>query len=320
MPTPRAGLLALCLLLTFLAAPPLHSGVVAFPESSGEGAARRAEQAAPSISSPTGSIQANPEDPVAVPRFAPEAAGNQEFAHPSNDSTMIAQGRETRPQPTYRNLSLQPEAFLMGRRLGKRFSPAQPEKSILVGTLTINSELRTLQTTRTQTDDGEEVEIALGGTPGLLTWNARNGSRSSSVEATRDARELVERVVLDSPDQFVLAQLRGASYATVSRNVRPTDAGDNYAGPLWNIVRIGEPERDEQKKPQSAWRLYYINTRTGLIDRIVSELRGETIEAEVSGWVTVNGENAPTQITWTRQGKTIMEYRLTSFSRGQNIS
>lgn len=61
MATPRAGLLALCLLLTFLAAPPLHSGVVAFPESSGEGAARRAEQAAPTISSPSANGQGNQE-------------------------------------------------------------------------------------------------------------------------------------------------------------------------------------------------------------------------------------------------------------------
>jgi hypothetical protein len=174
-----------------------------------------------------------------------------------------------------------------------------------------------VQTTRTQTDDGEQVEITIAGTPGSLTWDAKGGARSAAGQATGDHRDLIERLVLDSPDQFVMAQLRGASYSTVARNVRPTKADDNYAGPLWNIVRVGEPKGSEEKRPQSAWRLYYINTRTGLIDRIVSELRGESIEAEISDWTIVNGESVPGQIIWSINGQRIMQYRLTNFSRGQ---
>jgi hypothetical protein len=135
----------------------------------------------------------------------------------------------SRSKNTQRNLSLQPEAFNMGRRLGQRFSPDRRERSILAGTLTIGSEQRSVQTARTQTDDGEQVEITIAGSPDLLTWEARQGALSSSRRATGSDRELIERLVLDSPDQFVLAQLRGASYYTTAYNVRPADAGDNYA-------------------------------------------------------------------------------------------
>ena len=216
-----------------------------------------------------------------------------------------------------RNLSLQPAALNMGRRLGKRFSPARHEKSILVGTLLIGGDQRVVRTTRTQTNEGEQVEIQMAGSQGSLTWDSTEGPLSSRSRPSAADRELIERLVLDSPDQFVLGQLRGASYFTVARNVRPDDAGDNYAGPLWNIVRVDDPERNQEKRPQSQWRLYYINTSTGLIDRIVSEVNGQQIVAEISGWGEANGEKVPTEIIWTRQGQTLMTYRLTNFSHNQ---
>jgi hypothetical protein len=216
-----------------------------------------------------------------------------------------------------RNLSLQPTALNVGRRLGKRFSPARQEKSILIGTLVIGGEQRVVRTTRTQTNDGEQVEIQIAGSQASLTWDSTDGPLSARSRPGAADRELIERLVHDSPDQFVLGQLRGASYFTVARNVRPVDAGDNYAGPLWNIVRVDDPERDQEKRPQSQWRLYYINTATGVIDRIVSEVNGQQIVAEISAWDEANGEKVPTEITWTRQGQTLMTYRLTNFSHNQ---
>jgi hypothetical protein len=99
-------------------------------------------------------------------------------------------------------------------------------------------------------------------------------------------------------------QLRGASYYTVARSVRPADAPDGYDGPLWTIVRV--------------WRLYYINTATGLIDRIESEVEGQLIVAEISSWTEQDGEKLPAQIVWTRNGQTLMQYSLTNFSQSQN--
>jgi hypothetical protein len=215
-----------------------------------------------------------------------------------------------------RNLSLQPEAFNLSRRLGKRFSPNKRAQSVLVGTLIVGAERQVVRVVRRQTDDSEQVEINLAGSRNPLTWDAVQGAKEAG-EGAGSKRVLIERLVLDSPDQFVLAQLRGASYQTVARNVRPEEAGDNYAGPLWNVVRVNDPQRDGQKRANSLWRLYYINIRTGLIDKIVSEVDGERIEATLSGWTEVNGEKVPGDLTWTRQGQTLMQFRLTNFSHVQ---
>jgi len=217
-------------------------------------------------------------------------------------------------RPT-RNLSLQPAAFNVGRRLGQRFGTNRLEQSILIGTLTIGNNQENVQLVRQQTNDGEEIQIAVGGT--LLTWKASEGAMSANGPATGAERQLIEQLVLDSPDQFVLAQLRGASYYVIARSMRPEGVADNYSGPLWNIVRVDDPERDEAKRPQSAWRLYYINTATGFIDRIVSEIQGQRIVAEISGWTEVNGEKVPSQINWARQGQTLMQYHLTTFTHAE---
>jgi hypothetical protein len=215
-----------------------------------------------------------------------------------------------------RNLSLQPEAFNLSRRLGKRFASGKRAQSALIGTLTIGAERKVVRVIRRQTDDSEQVEINLAGSREPLTWEAGQRAKEAG-EGAGSERDLIERLVLDSPDQFVLAQLRGTSYQTVGRNVRPEEAGNDYAGPLWNVVRVNDPQRGAQKRAHSPWRLYYINARTGLIDRIVSEVDGERIEAALSGWTEVNGEKVPGEITWTRRGQTIMQFRLTNFSHAQ---
>jgi hypothetical protein len=100
----------------------------------------------------------------------------------------------------------------------------------------------------------------------------------------------------------------------VIRNLRPDDAGDDYSGPIWDVVRVDDPETDEQKRPFSTWRLYYINRTTGLIDKIVSEVLGERTEAQLSEWTERHGEKFPASITWSRGGQTLMTLNLLNVS------
>jgi hypothetical protein len=227
-----------------------------------------------------------------------------------------AQGKSSRRPPARRNLSMQPEAVRAARRLGGRFAPDSRERSVLVGAVTLGAERRNVRVERSQTDDGEGVSIDVEGSQRRLTWDAGQGARASG-EPAADDRDLIERLALDSPDQFVLAQLRGASYYTVARAVRPEGAGDDYAGPLWDIVRVDEANRDADRLSRSPWRLYYVNTRTGLIDKVVSEVAGERVEAALGGWTNAAGEQFPEEISWTRKGQVIMRFNLTNFSHAR---
>jgi hypothetical protein len=182
--------------------------------------------------------------------------------------------------------------------------------------VTLGDDRRPARIIRSQDDDGERLTIALGSGSTTLSWSGADGAKSNGGEAAGDLREIIERLALDSPDQFIMAQLRGASYHTVARNVRPEEAGASltYTGPVWDLVRVAEPSEIAQNGPQSPWRLYYINNSTGLIDKIVSEEQGQTITAEISGWVTQNGETIPTHTVWSLNGQTVMEFTLTNIT------
>lgn len=216
--------------------------------------------------------------------------------------------------PRTRNLRLQPEASRVNRRLGNKFKLSGGSESTLSGTVTLGANRQPVTINRRQTDNGEFVEVLLEGR--RLTWTIAEDIKATQGIATEPERLLVERLVFDSPDQFVLAQLRGASYYTVTRNLRPNDAGENYSGPLWRLVRVNEPQGNDELTRKSRWRLYYINEGTDLIDRVVSEVDGQKIEARIQ-WTENNGEQIPSNIKWTRGGQKIMELEVTAFSQSK---
>jgi hypothetical protein len=217
--------------------------------------------------------------------------------------------------PQTRNLALQPEAFKLSRRIGgDRFTSTTPASVIMQGVISTATSRQNVQINRYQNEDGERVQVALADTPAPLLWDAASGARTSAGLLDLTNRALLERLTFDSADEFILAQLRGASYYVVARSVRPDDAPDEYSGALWDVVRVDDPELDQQKKPLSAWRLYYINTKTGLIDKVVCDSQGDRVEANFSDWTDRSGEKFPAAITWTSNGRTLMSFNLSNVS------
>lgn len=238
--------------------------------------------------------------------------------------TRAANGSSAQPSPIApsrrinkgaRNLSLQPEAARVARQLGKRFGPTSRSVTAFSGQLNTADGQQSITFTRRQTDNGETAELSLSNR--ALTWSAEEGARANANAATGTERLLLERLLLDSPDNFVLAQLRGASYFTVARNVRPTDATDGYNGPLWNLVRVDEPQVDENRRALSTWRIYYINVQTGIPERVEYQLNGKEIRAEFLEWTERQGEKTPSRVQWLSDGQPLMEFRATSVSHNQ---
>jgi hypothetical protein len=251
---------------------------------------------------------------AAVSVFITYARSRPTSKHVDSQSPPQSTAGDVNDASQTRSLALQPEAFKLSRRVGgERFKAKTPVVLIVQGVLSTGTIRQNVRLSRYQTDQGERVEVSLAGAPSL-SWDAASGARTSAGVLDLANRLLLERLTFDSADEFILAQLRGASYYVVARNVRPDDAADDYSGALWDVVRIDDTEQDEQKKPFSAWRLYYINTRTGMIDRIVCDARGDRIEANFSDWTDRSGEKSPSAITWTSHGQTLMSFNLTNVS------
>jgi hypothetical protein len=234
------------------------------------------------------------------------------------ESRLLPQANPLAAGRFYSRLSHQPEADGVRRSLGQRFLGPGRERTILTGTLTVGTDQSPVQLVRTQTDDGERVEIVVGSGGFKMVWTPSDGALVGGRRATGNARAILERLALDSPDEFVLAQLRGASYYTVARGAMPKSAGgsESYTGPIWDIVRVGEPEAKGEDATLSRFRSFHIDTSTGLIARSFSQEQGETIVAEFSQWVDRSGEKIPTQIIWSKDGQTIMKFGVLSVGLG----
>ena len=218
----------------------------------------------------------------------------------------------------YRRLSLQKDADRQRRRLGKRFSMAGREQSVEDGILTVDGQSRGIRIIRRRDSDTERVAVAFENNNNALSWNSVTGALSAGRKANDHDQKILDRLVMDSPDQFILAQLRGANYYTIGRGVRPEEAGgdDNYKGPLWDIVKVTEPTDDNSPSDATHWRLFYINSSTGMIEKIVSREDGDTITALISGWTDQNGEKLPTHITWKRNDQIVMDLNLHAVNHG----
>ncbi len=77
--------------------------------------------------------------------------------------TTVQDKRANSKGVTPRNLSLQPDAAALRRRLGRRFEPTKRNRSLINGTLTVNGSTRGVQIQRRQADAGEEIEIKIQG-------------------------------------------------------------------------------------------------------------------------------------------------------------
>jgi len=220
-----------------------------------------------------------------------------------------AQANASRQGVLNARLSKEPEVNRMRRRLGKRFLTEGNTITEAVGRLSTGDRQQPIRIIRGFNENGETVEIAQGGPNPNLAWSDADGAIANGAQATGETRDLIERLALDSPDQFVLATLKGMAYQLIARNVRPADAGgdSDYKGPLWDLVEITAPQQSIDKTPLSAWRQYYINASTGLIDRILSQENGQIITAELTGWTQQGGETFPAKITWSREKQPFME-------------
>ena len=250
---------------------------------------------------------------VVVSGLAALAARDNEYDIQPPQQPQSPTNGPARATSRFRNLSLQPEAAKLSLRLGQRFIGSDSGVSVLIGELTAGETRIPLRMVRKQDKRGESVEISANGR--ALAWNASSGANGHSPMTDFD-RSLVERVVFDSADAFVLAQLRGASYQVVGKNVRADLGGaDNYDGPLWTVVRVSYERYDSEAKPESVARMFYIDSRTGLVDKVISEVRGEEIEATLDRWTTRDGETFPSLIRWSTGGRQLMEFKVINFER-----
>ncbi|MGH9967662.1 MAG: hypothetical protein ACREBG_07480, partial [Pyrinomonadaceae bacterium] len=192
--------------------------------------------------------------------------------------------------------------------LGDRFESQGRARSILAGTFTRRTGGTPVSTpvtlVRECPDKVRFEELTLSGLrvlghDGTRSWT--QGGGLSEEDAT-----LIEELVRDCVEHFVTGQATGDATLHLGDMFRMDDGSDaTYAGPFYDILRVDDTF---QNSAGTAARptLYYLNSRSGLPERIVYERQvgGTTvkIEVEFSEWITVTGQKLPRRTAWKKNG------------------
>jgi hypothetical protein len=142
------------------------------------------------------------------------------------------------------------------------------------------------------------------GNDGSRPWS-RTGSPS-----TEDLR-LIETIVRDSVEHFIAGQVRGDATFHLGDMFRADDGSNqNYDGPFHDILRVDDAfETPEGTKTRPT--LFYLNSRTGLLEKIVYEREEGKIEVEFGEWITIASQKTPGRIIWKENGSVTNQLVIT---------
>ena len=194
--------------------------------------------------------------------------------------------------------------------LGNRFeSPAQGRSIMTATFMRSKGEPRQFTIIRELPDKLRIEETVLTtqrtiGHDGNRPW-ARTGSLSEE-----DLR-LIETLVRDSVEHFIAGQARGDATFHLGDMFRADDGSNqNYEGPFHDILRVDDAfETLEGTKTRPT--LFYLNSRTGLLEKIAYEREEGKIEVEFREWITIANQKTPGRITWKENGSVTNQLVIT---------
>jgi hypothetical protein len=131
---------------------------------------------------------------------------------------------------------------------------------------------------------------------------------------------LLETLVYDSADQFLVAHARGTSTRFLGSRFR-LDEGDSegYGGPFYDLYQISDLDMTGQE-PRRQTRTYYVNSDTLLLERVryETERAGAVIRVEVlcGDWRDVQGQKFPFSVTRLENGVPVMSINVSAVGVG----
>lgn len=193
--------------------------------------------------------------------------------------------------------------------LGDRFESPGRARCILAGTLTRRTGATRVSTPvvvvrefpdKLRFEEQTLSGIRVLGHDGTRSWGSRGLSEEDAI--------LVEELARDSLERFITSQAMGEATLHLGDMFRMDDGTEaTYAGPFYDILRVDDNFAESASRPT----LYYLNSRTGLPERIVYQRNaGGTavkVEVEFSEWITVTGQKLPRSTVWKEDGVVVAE-------------
>lgn len=216
-----------------------------------------------------------------------------------------------------RRSRLTPHQRELLKALGDRLEKPGKERLTLLGTIT-----RLTEADRSPAPISLTLEFPdrlrleeIRGNKKLIT--AFDGSKTWGQGKTlkRSDEDLVETLLFDSVEHFLLGQLQGYATRLLGTNFRLDDGTNpNYAGPFYDIYEVTD-ELPGATEPRTQTKLYYFNSATALLERVryESDRDGVPVSVEIlfDDWQAVGGQGVPRQLTRRENDQPVLQLNLT---------
>lgn len=197
--------------------------------------------------------------------------------------------------------------------LGDRFERPGQERSILIGTFTrytgADKGTTQVQITREFPDKLRFEEQTPSGLRVFRFDGQRPWVGSGSGTPTDEEARFIEALVRDTVEHFIAGQLASDATRVLGDQYRLDDgSASNYQGPYYDILKVVDTftsANQTDRRPA----FYYLNSQTGLPEKIVYEQQAGAVrvEEEFSDWVTVLGQQIPRGIVRKENGVPVLQ-------------
>lgn len=237
-------------------------------------------------------------------------------------SPAIAQQPNTAAAAYVRRSALWPAHVRLASALGDRIEKPGKERLTAEGTLIRGT--GSGGNIRLVWESPGRVRLDELGT-GQPRTTAFDGARSwsSTGTVTRADEDLLETLINDGAEHFLLAQMNGSATRFLGYRFRPDDGRNaGYRGPFFDIYQMTDLARTGQP-PAPRVKLFYFESDHGLLDRVRYTVvrNGAPIQVEIrfSEWRAVNGQQFPGKISREENGHAVLTFTFHAFETGPAV-
>jgi len=193
--------------------------------------------------------------------------------------------------------------------LGDRFEIEAKARVLITASLTRNGGSPTQLTIVREPGDKLRVEEQAATRLRIL---GHDGSRSwgQGGPPNVDEIEFLDSLVRDSIEHFITGQAAGNATLQLGDMFRLDNGEDpGYVGPFYDILRVEDAYTTAGVR-DSRPTLHYLNSQTGLPERIVYERGSKRVLVEFGNWAVFGGQKVPGRVVWQENGTIIRELTI----------
>jgi len=224
-----------------------------------------------------------------------------------------------------RRARLRPELSAFLGVLGNRLEVPGKERVTITGSLTINAATPVNVRLITESPNRMRLEEYMLGQMRVIAFDGQQPWTNLGILTPADL-DLIESIVFDSVDHFVIGQTDGIAMRSLGKRFR-LDGGNNpnYPGPFYDIYEASDRVSMASLTGSVLQsKIFYINSDTLRLERIHYSMKRATVPVPVQvstpNWHAVDGQLVPNSIERFENGASIWKLTGASWTLGPRVN